>query len=63
LTSPCVPFTKEQEGKNQKAEFTYLMEDTNEEYDQIYTDRSLKDDKVGFTIVPNIQSTKLSKKG
>jgi hypothetical protein len=31
-----------------KAEFTSLMADKYEEYDKIYTEGSLKDDKVGF---------------
>jgi hypothetical protein len=41
-----------------KAEFTSLMADKYEEYDQIYTDGSLKDDKVGFAIVTNNQIMK-----
>jgi hypothetical protein len=36
-----------------KAEFTSFMADKYEEYDQIYTDGSLKNDKVGFAIVTN----------
>jgi hypothetical protein len=34
------------------------MADKYEEYDQIYTDGSLKDDKVGFAIVTNNQIIK-----
>jgi hypothetical protein len=34
-----------------KAEFTSLVADKYEEYDQIFTDGSLKDDKVGFVII------------
>jgi hypothetical protein len=41
-----------------KAEFTSVMADKYEEYDQIYTDGSLKDDKVGFAIVTNNQIIK-----
>jgi hypothetical protein len=41
-----------------KAEFTSLMADKYEEYVQIYTDGSLKDDKVGFAIVTNNQIIK-----
>jgi hypothetical protein len=41
-----------------KAQFTSLMADKYEEYDQIYTDGSLKDDKVRFTIVTNNQIIK-----
>jgi hypothetical protein len=41
--------------KRIKAEFTSLMADKYEEYDQIYTDGSLKDGKTGFA--------KLLKKG
>jgi hypothetical protein len=41
-----------------KAEFTSLMVDKYEEYDQIYTDGSLKDDKVEFAIVTNNQIIK-----
>jgi hypothetical protein len=41
-----------------KTEFTSLMADKYEEYDQIYTDGSLKDDKVGFAIVTNNQIIK-----
>jgi hypothetical protein len=40
------------------AEFTSLMADKYEEYGQIYTDGSLKDDKVGFAIVTNNQIIK-----
>jgi hypothetical protein len=36
-----------------KAEFTSHMAEKYEEYDQIYTDRSLKDDKVGFDFITN----------
>jgi hypothetical protein len=36
-----------------KAEFTSLMAEKYEEYNQIYTDGSLKVDKVGFDIVTN----------
>jgi hypothetical protein len=41
-----------------KAEFTSLMADKYEDSDQIYTDGSLKDDKVGFAIVTNNQIIK-----
>jgi hypothetical protein len=42
------------------AEFTFtsLMADKYEDYDQIYTDGSLKDDKIGFGIVTNNQIIK-----
>jgi hypothetical protein len=36
-----------------KTDFTFLMADKYEEYDQIYTDGSLKDGKVRFDIVTN----------
>jgi hypothetical protein len=44
-----------------KAEFTSLMADKYEEYGKIYTDGSLKDDKVGFAIVTNNQIIKKKK--
>jgi hypothetical protein len=44
--------------KRIKAVFTSLMAGKYEEYDQIYTDGSLKDDKVGFAIVTNNQIIK-----
>jgi hypothetical protein len=43
-----------------KAEFTSFTADKYEECDQIYTDGSLKDDKVGFAV--SLQTTKLLKK-
>jgi hypothetical protein len=36
-----------------KAQFTSLMADKYEEFDQIYTDGLLMNDKVGFAIVTN----------
>jgi hypothetical protein len=44
-----------------KAWFTSLMADKYEEYDQVCTDGSPKDDKIGFVIVTNNQIIK--KKG
>jgi hypothetical protein len=41
-----------------KGEFTSLMSDKYEEYDQIYTNGFLKDDKLGFAIVTNNQTIK-----
>jgi hypothetical protein len=41
-----------------KAESTSLMVYEHEEYDQIHTDGSLKDNKVGFAIVTNNQIIK-----
>jgi hypothetical protein len=41
-----------------KTEFTSLMADKYEEYVQIHTDGSLKDDKVRFGIVTNNQINK-----
>jgi hypothetical protein len=41
-----------------KTDFTSLMADKYEEYDQIYTDGSLKDGKVRFDIVTNKQIIK-----
>jgi hypothetical protein len=43
-----------------KTDFTSLMGDKYEEYDQIYTDGSLMDDKVGFAFVTNNQIIKKS---
>jgi hypothetical protein len=48
LTICAIP--KEVSKERIKAEFTSLMADKYEEYDQIYMDGSLKDDKVGFGI-------------
>jgi hypothetical protein len=50
-----VPFPKKE---RIKTEFTSLMEDKCEEYDQICTDGLLKDGKVGFAIVTNKQIIK-----
>jgi hypothetical protein len=44
-----------------KAEFICLMVDKYEECDQINTDGSLKDDKIGFAIVTNNQIIKKKK--
>jgi hypothetical protein len=41
-----------------KAWFTSLMADKYEEYDQVCTDGSPKDDKIGFVIVTNNQIIK-----
>jgi hypothetical protein len=46
------------ENETIEAEFTSLIVDKYEEYDQIYTNGTLKDDNVGFRIVTNNQIIK-----
>jgi hypothetical protein len=41
-----------------QAEFTSLMAEKYEEHDRVYTDGSLMDDKVGFTVVTNNRTIK-----
>jgi hypothetical protein len=58
LTMCAIP--KKASKERIKTDFTSLMGDKYEEYDQIYTDGSLMDDKVGFAFVTNNQIIKKS---